>query len=140
MDESAFISSIECRFPYSDVAKARELTLRACQISPNAVFAVIDEITRPPLGEVVPAFLSDTILSLIEERLSHPLSRPVIAMARRIASGDNISVSDSVALLRKIESYPGQYVALSIAYFASDDAEGVANAEYDRISAKWSAA
>jgi len=48
MTEQEFISSIDCNFPYEDIALAKELILQARSISPNAVFMVLHEILRAP--------------------------------------------------------------------------------------------
>jgi hypothetical protein len=139
MSESKFIESIECRFPYHDRTLALEVTEAGCSISPNAAFAVADEISRPPAGECIDQTIASDVLSHIEARLSHPLTVAVVTFARRLVAGDSISVPEAVALMREVEQFPGQYAALSIAYFASDDIAGIADAEYNRIRAVWSA-
>ena len=139
MSESKFIESIECRFPYHDRTIALEITESGCSISPNAAFAVADEISRPPLGESIDQAIASDVLSHIEARVSHPITAALVAFARRLVVGDNISVPEAVALMQEIEQFPGQYAALSIAYFASDDIAGIADAEYNRIKAAWSA-
>jgi hypothetical protein len=139
MSESQFIESIECQFPYRDRSRALALTEAACSISPNAAFAVVDEISRPPAGESADPAIASAVLSHIEARISHPLVSPVITLARRLLTGDTVPVSDAILALRQIEQFPGQYAALSIAYFASDDVAGLADAEYNRIRAVWDA-
>jgi hypothetical protein len=139
MSESKFIESIECRFPYLDRTLALEVAEEGCSISSNAAFAVADEISRPPAGEPVDQLIASDVLSHIEARVSHPLTSAVITFARRLVTGKTVSVPEAVALLREIEKFPGQYAALSIAYFASDDIAGIADAEYNRIMAAWSA-
>jgi len=139
MDESAFISSIECRFPYLDRARAIAVTEEACSVSTNAAFAVVDELSRPPKGESAPQALSMELFSLIEQRLSHPLVQPILALARNLVAGQTVSVAESVSVLRQIEQFSGQYAALSVAYFACDDVDGVADMEFNRITSTWNA-
>ena len=140
MEEPEFIASIECKFPYDDRIASLELTKQACSLSPNATFAVVDEISRPPAGEHVSSQLSAELLSYVEQHLTHPLSTPIIAIARKLVSGQGVSVADSLLAFRQIERFPGQYCALSIAYFACDDIDGTADREFNRIMAAWNAA
>ena len=139
MDESTFISSIRCRFPYEDRARALDLANQACSLCLNAAFAVVDEISRPPVGESAAPELSEEVLLLIEQRLSHPLVQPILAVARKLVAGQSVSVSESVLVLRQVERFPGQYCALSVAYFACDDVDDVADQEFNRIVAAWDA-
>ena len=141
MSESEFIQSIQCNFPYHDLARALELARIACSISPNAAFAVADEFSRPPYGETPDSELCYEVLTYLESNIPHPLTKPVIGLARfRVAGGQGaVSVEDSVRVLRQIKAFPGQYAALSIAYFAADDIDGIADAEESRIRASWSA-
>ncbi|WP_162350363.1 hypothetical protein [Pseudoxanthomonas gei] len=140
MRESTFIESIECRFPYQDRLRALEITEEACSISANAAFAVVDELSRPPAGEAVSLSLSTELLSLIELRIPHPLAQPILSLARKLVSEQLVSVLESLFALRQVERFPGQYAALSIAYFACDDVDGIADLEFNRIRAAWDAA
>lgn len=51
MDESEFISRIDCEFPYKSKTRAHELITQARSISENASYAVLNEIIRPLFGE-----------------------------------------------------------------------------------------
>ena len=139
MSESKFIESIECQFPYHDRTLALQITDTACSISSNAAFAVADEVSRPPAGESIDQAIAFDVLHQIEARMPHPLTPPVINLAKRLAAGEVVSVPEAVAVLQLIEQFPGQYAALSVAYFASDDVAGIADAEYNRIKAAWGA-
>ena len=140
MRESDFIASIECRFPYENRALAIEIASQACALSSNAAFAVVDEISRPPVGESSLPEMSEEVLSLIEASLVHPLTTPILDLARRLVAGKVVSVPESLFVLRQVERFPGQYCALSVAYQACDDIDGVADQEFNRIVAAWSAA
>src|SRR5687767_15623082 len=103
MEESTFISSIECKFPYDDRTRALELASQACCLSPNAAFAVVDEVSRPPLGESAPPELSEELLLFVEQNLSHQLVQPIVALARKLVSGQTVSVAEAVLVLRQVE-------------------------------------
>lgn len=139
MSESEFIQSIQCRFPYLDRTGALELAEIACSISPNAAFAVADEVSRPPYGSSTDPAICADVLSYLGGHSRHQLAEPVLALARTLVSGERVSVETAVGVLRQIEPFPGQYAALSITYFAPDDVDGVADAEYKRIMAVWDA-
>ena len=139
MSESEFIDSIKCAFPYEDRQRATDIAEKSCLISPNAAFAVADEISRPPFGTTPDPGLCLELLSLLASRVSHPLMTPVIGLATKLVKDEQVSVAEAISVIREIERYPGQYSALSIAYFASDDIAGLADQEYSRITSAWDA-
>ena len=139
MEESEFIASIECKFPYRERAAAFEVATQACLLSPNAAFAVVDEVSRPPAGDHTPEFAAE-LLSFIEQRLDHPLATQIIGLAQKRVAKRRVSVAESLFALRQAERFPGQYCALSVAYFACDDVDGTADQEFNRIVAAWDAA
>jgi hypothetical protein len=139
MEEAQFIEQISCQFPYGDPEAARRLAAQACSISPNAAFAVADEVSRPPRGAIVPPELQIEVFSILEKEIEHPLAGPVVSAARRIAGGEELSESEAVFLMRQIEQFPGQYAALSIAYLGCADTSGRADQEQERIRESWDA-
>ena len=141
MSESAFIQSIQCNFPYHDRSRAMELAAFACSISPNAAFAVADEVSRPPYSDTPDPEICFEVLAYLESNLKHPLTKPVLDLARLLVAGGqgSVSVEDSVRVLKQVEAFPGQFSALSIAYFAANDVDGIADAEESRIRASWAA-
>ncbi|MFN7551387.1 MAG: hypothetical protein ACK59M_16575 [Pseudomonadota bacterium] len=139
MDESGFIASIDCKFPYEDRDAALDLAKQACLLSPNAAFAVVDEVSRPPKGIAPTPQFGIEVLSFVEQHLAHPLATPIIGLAREIVLGRSVSVPEAVLALRQVERFPGQYCALSVAYFACDDVDGIAERELNRIKAAWDA-
>ena len=139
MSEIEFIESIACKFPYQDAVLALRLAETACSISPNAAFAVLDEISRPPFGETADAAVFSSVVAYCESQILHPLASPVISIVRKLGLREPVSVSEAIFVLRQIERFPGQYAALSIVYFASDDVAGLADNEYNRIRALWDA-
>ena len=137
LEESTFIASIDCQFPYHDHTRAIALVEQACAISSNAAFAIVDELSRPPANELVSIEFSTELLSLVEQCLSHPLLHSIIGIARKRVLNQSISVMEGVSVMREIEQFPGQYSALSVAYFACDDVDDLADAEFNRIKAVW---
>ncbi len=52
MNESEFITHIDCHFPYQDRQEASRLIDLACQLSPDAAFMVAHELARPPQSKL----------------------------------------------------------------------------------------
>lgn len=140
MDEIEFVNSIDCRFPYADLEAGLRIADLACSISPNAAFAVVDEVVRPPLGSVTDAASQLAVLDRLSLQLTHPIAPVVFALAKRLVAGDTPTVPEAIAAMHIIAAHPGQYAALSIAYMACDDTLGHADAEYNRIVQSWNAA
>jgi hypothetical protein len=137
IEEMTFLESIDCQFPYHDHARAIAVVEEACSISPNAAFAVVDEISRLRLDKPISVEFSTTLLALIEQRLSHSLVKPIIRIAQKLVLNQPVSVTESVLVMREVERFPGQYSALSVGYFACDDVDGIADTEFNRIKAVW---
>jgi hypothetical protein len=140
MDEATFVDSIDARFPYTDLDAGLQLAEHACTISANAAFAVVDELARPPRGTAAPSAHRLAILERIRELLDHPLASVVLDLARRLVRDERPSVDDALRTMRLISAHPGQYAALSVAYFACEDSSGHADREYQRILKTWDAA
>ena len=139
MDEAEFNDLLDCNFPYNDRTAALALFDRAKAISPNAMFLVLDEICRPGVGVSVS---KETLLELIDVwavSMDHPLSAPVVSVARIIASGSECSVPAAAALMEKVAQYKGQYAALSIAYMSCNDSDNLLEARESDIRTQWGA-
>jgi hypothetical protein len=137
MDERAFISRIDCAFPY-DVESGLLLIREATQISTNACFMIGEELSRPPRSAVAPVDVRLHLLALLRQAFEHPLRDPILdAVATRIR-GDGIELDAALALARQLEPYVNQLCALNIVYFACEgDEEQLMDAECDRIRERW---
>jgi hypothetical protein len=137
MDEAEFVDLIDARFPYDDLEVGLELAEQACAFSPNAAFAVVDELARPPRGSIAPVAHRLAILERIAEHLAHPLGSLILNIAHRQILDEELSDAEAVDTMQRVSAHPGQLAALSVAYFSCDDVEGVADREYQRIRALW---
>jgi len=139
MKEAEFNDLIDCNFPYNDRPEALALIDQANDISPNAMFVVLDELCRPGAGANVS---TETLLELIDawsERMNHPLSGPIVSAARVMVSGSHQSVASAADLMEKVALFEGQYAALSIAYMSCDDEDDLLGVRENEIRAKWEA-
>jgi len=126
MNEREFLELIDCNFPYGDEHRSIELIDRSLSISPNAVFAVVEEICRVPVSErqnVSEAFLLE-LLNVIDDRFRHPIKDLVFDVARILIRKGEISVDDAILKMEEIVRYPDAFSARSIVYFSCDDTEG----------------
>jgi hypothetical protein len=137
MTEQEFLDAIDCNFPYRDEAFARRLVLEACGPSANAAFAVLDELARPGKGVDAPIEIRQSLISLLESTLKHPLVPVLVPVARRLVVGENVSVPDACACLNAIRAYPEQYAALTLAYLSCDDRDREADRLNEHIRKSW---
>jgi hypothetical protein len=135
--EQAFIDSIDCQFPYTDRDAGRRLVLKACDLSANAAFAVLDELARPGAGADAPVEIREELISLLAHRLEHPLVPILVPVARRLVAGCELSVSEALACMGAIRFHSGQYAALSLAYMSCDDVAGEADGVYKEVVKSW---
>ena len=137
MSEAAFIASIDCAFPYFAPLRWRRMSARAARTSPNAAFAVVHELCRPPRSVPVPAAVSGRILMHLYRRFRHPLRRVLNPAVQAHLSGALLSESHAASLMRKIAAFPGQYCALAICYFSADDRKGTLDCAHSKVVREW---
>lgn len=137
MTEAEFIAKIDCRFPYQDRHAALELIREAVSLTPNCVFAIVDEIVRPPASVAVSRSEKNELLNIIASAFEHPLKICVLGISYKIVAGHLPSSTELLALMDEIGRHPNQYSALSIVYFAIDDEQGELEAKYQFIIEKW---
>lgn len=137
--EKEFLEAIDCRFPFADRELATQLIEEGCRLSPNAGFTLVDEIVRPARGAAAPADLRRYLLDAVFGQLSHPLVPIIKPLAERLVAGQESTVDEALAIMRKVAEHPGQYAALSVAYFSADDVSGVLDRENSIIRGVWAA-
>jgi hypothetical protein len=137
MTEREFLDQIDCRFPYHDKAKWRAQVDLARTISPNAAFAVLSEISRPPESEPVPPSLLREMASYWRAGFEHPLADVVSDCASARIDGREAPAQRAYEIMETISQYPGQYAALSIVYFACEADDGEVDRLWDAITAQW---
>lgn len=140
MNEVEFIEAIDCRFPYGDQAKARELIELGARISSNASFMVLHEICRPPKGAKVGSLVLLDLAASWEGIFGHPLVLVVLPIARSMIQDKLIPVGVAMAAMREVALYKDQYNALAIPYLACDDEKGEADALHIEITQAWQSA
>lgn len=137
--EQEFLEAIDCRFPFSDRDLAAQLIQEGCRLSPNAGFTLVDEIVRPARGISAPVALRRDLLNAVFNQLRHPLVPIIKPLAERLVAGQAATVEDALAIMRQVAEHPGQYAALSVAYFSADDVAGVLDREDGIIREGWAA-
>ena len=138
MAEASFANQIDARFPYDDLRVGLGLAEQGCAISSNAAFMVAEELARPPYGASAPRSHRLAVLDRIAELDRHPLCPLIVQVTRRQIDGEELPVAEAISVMKEIAAYPGQYAALSIAYFACDDVDGEADAVFEEVRSSWS--
>jgi hypothetical protein len=137
MNEEEFLNSIDCRFPYENENQWRALILQGKEISENASFGVLHEITRKPFGNQVSEKAQLTMLDTWEAENKHPLAKSVVEAAKAIITNNLLSVEKVLELLDQVQIYRDQYNALNIISFACNDVEGLADKKWQEIVHSW---
>jgi hypothetical protein len=135
--EEEFVESIDCKFPYSDEAKWRDVIKLGSKISSNAAFGVLEEICRPPKGMEVSVQQLEQILNYWRTEFSHPLAESIGNVASLMIKREKISPEEAENLLRIVANYPYLYCALNVPYFACDDKDGIVDKTYKEIIHSW---
>ncbi|WP_170515338.1 hypothetical protein [Ruegeria atlantica] len=137
MNEAEFSKSIDCSFPYANREEAIELIDTSLSISTNAAFMVLEELCRPPEGMAV---AKETLLDFIDvwsKKVDHPLARLVVPIARLMVEGNYLSGREAEKVAKSIAAFKGQYSALNIAYFSSDDTDESLETVIHEVRERW---
>jgi hypothetical protein len=137
--ENAFLDEIDCRLPYGDPARCKALVDRGIAISPNAAFAVLHEICRPPRSAQASESLLMQLLDYWRSRFAHPAAFMLGEVAAAMILKRELSVDDVTERIRTLARYPRLYAALAILCSACDDAEARLEPTVTAIRQRWGA-
>ena len=140
MDREEFSYAIDCKFPYTDSARAHELIVIGCELSADAAFEVVHELARPGRGDDAPIASRHSLLATVDGLLDHPAKAVVFPIARRMIDGEVVSVEEAVSAVERLAPHAEIWSALSTIYSSCDDPDGVMEAAYEAVKAKWIAA
>jgi hypothetical protein len=136
-NETSFINSIDCNFPYEDNALAVDLINKAALISSNAIFAVLEEICRAPRGKTVTSERQLDLLNMASALLIHPLKDIIIESCMKLIKNETAHDDEIFYKLHLIKEYPNQYCAMNIVYFTGCPGNENIDAECDKIINYW---
>lgn len=137
MNDADFAAMIDARFPYGDEGEWKRRVDLGRSISPNAHFVTLSEICRPPAGAVVTADAQRRMVEYWCAGFAHPLKDVVVACALARIDRRPISVAEALRVMDAISHHKGQWGALSIALYACDDVDDIADARFDAIRSAW---
>lgn len=135
--EEDFIDAIDGSFPFDDLQECNRLITEAIQISPKAVFKVVQEICT--IEEFQREDISDAeLLSLLNEikrKFEHPLKDMLLEVATKMVNGIELTSAEVLPKMEQVRKFPNLFPALWILTFSSYDT-GVNEAK-DNIYAEW---
>lgn len=139
LKELEFIDRIDGNFPYGDRKECIKLMDEAVLISPNASFAVIEEICRIPDEDraLLPFLALLDLLKEIEKRFEHPLKELIVKVASRMIKEQESSLEETLLNLESLKKYPRQFACLNIIFYSCHGDETKLNAGWDEIIKLW---
>jgi hypothetical protein len=140
MTEEQFLKFIDCRSDWShrDTHLWKILIDLGRAISVNAVFAVLDEISRPSKSASVSVASQLELINYWCTGFDHPLAEEVSKVAFARVEGRYISIEHCLTLMETISHHPGAYAALNIVYFACESHEaGAADRKRNEVTSRW---
>jgi len=135
MNELEFIQRIDCNFPYNNREKCSALIAQAVSISDNCAFMVLHELVRPP-KKVQPSLIKE----LYEEwknTFNHPLVEEIEVSVNALLNNVSLETSKGLEIMKKVENYPGQYNALALAYYSTNEKSGKVKSKHNSILRAW---
>lgn len=137
LKELEFIDKIEDNFPFDNYLESVKLINEAISISPNSVFAVIEEICKISGEDVVEEEILISLLKHIDKKFEHPLRKLILETAQNIILQEEITADETLANMELVRVHPQQYAALSILYFSTEDVDGKLEATWNNITTEW---
>lgn len=135
--EKILLEEIDCKLPYNDKDACIHLIDRAVLISPNAVFAIVEELCRIPSRQSVSEIQLISLLAYVDGIFEHSLKPLVFEVASKMILGEGVSVADTKANLNVVSAFIGQFAALNIMYFSCDDETGEIETLHQDIVSDW---
>ncbi|MEO6302953.1 MAG: hypothetical protein ABIP51_07255 [Bacteroidia bacterium] len=137
LKELEFIDKIEDNFPIENYLHSVKLIDEAISISPNSVFAVIEEICKNATTDVVHEETLVNLLKHIDKKFEHPLRKLLLETAQNVILEEEMTMEETIANMELVRKYPGQYAALSVIYFSVEDVDGKLEKLWDDITTEW---
>ncbi|MDP1800743.1 MAG: hypothetical protein Q8L81_05295 [Bacteroidota bacterium] len=137
LKELEFIDKIEDNFPIENYLHCIKIIDEAITISPNSVFAVIEEICKNAATDVVHEETLINLLKHIDKKFEHPLRKLILETAQNVILEEEMSMNETIANMEKVREHTGQYSALSVIYFSIEDVDGKLEKIWDSITTEW---
>lgn len=137
LKELEFINKIEDNFPFQNYLHCLKLIDEALLISPNSVFAVIDEIAKMAGGDSVSEETLINLLKHIDKKFEHPLRKLLLETTQSIILQEEITIKETIANMELVRKHPRQYAALSTLYFSTPDKDGQLEKIWNSITDEW---
>ena len=138
-EEEIFYDKIDCNFPYNDREKTTQLIYEANNLSPNAIFQIIDEVARIPANERKNTSENrlHEILNEIENSFRHPIKEKMLQVARTMVYQNHIEEDKSLKLMDEVSKFPGLWGALMTLNESNIDSNRTIDSKYDEIRDLW---
>ncbi|MDO9000079.1 MAG: hypothetical protein Q7W45_09970 [Bacteroidota bacterium] len=137
LKELEFINKIEDNFPFENYFESVKLIDEAIKISPNSVFAIVEEICKEAGEENASEEALVNLLKTIDKKFDHPLRKIILETAQNIILNEETTLEEAIANMELVRPYPQQYAALSIIYFSADDLKGKSEKVWNSITTEW---
>lgn len=139
LKELEFIDKIDGNFPYGNFKDCLKLIDEAISISPNSVFAVVEEICRiPDEDRITVAFLAlKNLLNEVEKKFKHPLKEMVLKIANRMLAEQETTLEETLINLELVRKFPRQFASLNIIYYSCHGDEKKLNDSWNSIIKEW---
>lgn len=122
MTEAEYLVSIDCCFPCHDEAAWRAAIDLGIGISPNAGFAALDELSRPPRSAAAPEPRQKRMLAYWRARMKHPLTRVLARCAALRIEGKLLKPREATGIMKLVAEYDGLHAALAVVLSVADSA------------------
>jgi hypothetical protein len=77
------------------------------------------------------------LLNITITKFNHPLQKMIFNCAERMIRGEELSVEEVILKMTVLKKYPGQYSALNVVYFSSEDFPEEIEIVYEEIINEW---
>jgi hypothetical protein len=139
LKELEFIDNLDGKFPYENRNDCVKLIDEAISISPNALYAIVEEIARIPDEdrEIIPFLSLLDLLKAIDTKFNHPLKKMILKVASNMVKGQETSLEETLLNLEEVRKFPRLFSALNIVYYSCFGDEKKLNAAWDNIIKEW---
>lgn len=139
MTEKDFLDIIDCKFPYNNLEKWKDLIDAGLKISDTCIYWIIHELVRVPKSLKNKVKKSNLLyfIDYINNTFSWTLKTEIIDFSYKLINSQFIDKVEILVLMEKVKTSMQDSIFLNILYFSIDDIDGNIEKKYNEIIDYW---
>lgn len=137
MDYDEFYYSIDCKFPYHDEDKWKQIVEQSHVIGGDAPFLVLFEICMLPASEKLEEKKHLEMYEYWKASFDSPIQNIVEPACLALILKKELTDLQAIEIMEKLSIYPKCFNALKVALFSCPDEQELVDSKYEAVLHSW---